>query len=97
MDIDVTESQDTLTLGGAIESEEESVAGAFVEPVLLAIRQWHQQLTMEQTMQLVTGLRAASSRVIRLGTGFSGCEVTWKTIEALNAFWEEHFGIKLQM
>ena len=52
---------------------------------------------MEQTMELVTGLRAASYRVIRVGDGFSGCELAWKILEALMGFYKEHFSITLQM
>jgi site-specific DNA-cytosine methylase len=61
------------------------------------VEQWHEKLTALAETDLVSGLQAARRRGIRVGTAFSGCEMTWRVLEVLQKYWEKKYHVKIQV
>ena len=61
----------------------------------LAIEKWDAGLTADATTELLTGLKGMASKVRRIGTGFTGCEITFQVLSALCDFWAEKYSVTI--
>lgn len=74
----------------------ESDWGDKTHPLHEAIESWHEALSGDMAMTLRAGLAGLEEKTLRIGTGFSGSEITGQTVEALLMYWNYSYGISVR-
>lgn len=65
------------------------------EPLDFAIKEWHARLTTEGMLMLKDGLKGLAGKPLRVGTGFSGCDISYEVLKALSRFWHDSYNVSV--
>jgi site-specific DNA-cytosine methylase len=62
-----------------------------------SVRAWHGKFSAHQLMSLQTGLKKFTLQPLRIGTGFSGCDIAWEVLKFLKDYWWNTFQLDIKM